>query len=160
MAALNAQFVQRKASSASPEKAMPTPSWISTVPLPVTAPPASTSTAAATVAAASPTAAGPVVPVPTLVPTLAMMSSQSASSMAHEALLASTRARSKEWLELRRKEHLDVCNAVNLDDAARKLSWDILYRTYQRGVGDEVRCPPRAKRGAPRAPGTMGSTRR
>jgi len=52
------------------------------------------------------------------------------------------RMRSKEWLELRRREHMDVCNMLNLDELTRKLSWDMLYRMYQRGVGDEVRHGP------------------
>jgi len=52
------------------------------------------------------------------------------------------RTRSKEWLELRRREHMDVCNMLNLDELTRKLSWDMLYRMYQRGVGDEVRHDP------------------
>jgi hypothetical protein len=55
-----------------------------------------------------------------------------------------SRARPREWLEMQQHEHNEVCNKVNLDDPARRLSWELLYRTYQRGVGDGVRRRARA----------------
>ena len=119
MAALNTQFVQRKVAAASPEKAPPSPtSSVSSV--------TSTSSSLLQAAGSAGTAAA---------------AAGAGTAVAGDVAFpggSPSRARSKEWLELRRKEHVDVCNALNLDEPSRKLSWDILYRTYQRGIADEV----------------------
>ena len=68
-----------------------------------------------------------------------VQSSAFGSFSAVDAQPTPTRARSKDWLELRRREHGEVCAALQLYEATNKISWDILYRTYQRGIADEVR---------------------